>query len=261
MKKTLLFAALCVFSFATTKAQIYKGSWLLGTSIGSSTLSFGNNENDYSNSSTSYPNSQRTTNTRNFGLSFSPQIGYFVRNNFMIGASLSASFSSAHSNYTSANASTLGTDLPSVESNSNTNSISVGPILRYYFGDTRYSKTLFFIQANGAVGTSSGPTNASGEYDNYTYKTTGQTTGTFNWNAGGDLGITHFINKSIGLLAYVGYTFSSSQGHTSSTTNYIYKNGTTPSSSTTDYDFTNHTNGLSLGVGFNLFFPEHIRRG
>lgn len=260
MKKAFLFTSLFVFAVVTSQAQISKGSWLIGTSIGSSTLSFGNNDNNYSNSSTSYPNSERATTTRNFAINFGPQIGYFVKNNLMIGATLSAGFSSAHSNFTSTGASTLGTNLPSVESNSNTTSVSVGPLLRYYFGDINISKTLFFVQVNGSVGTSDGPTTASGEYDNYTYKTNGQTSGTFNWNAGGDLGVTHFINKSIGLIAYAGYSHGSSQGHSTSTTNYIYKNGTTPTS-TDDHDFNNNTNGLSFSVGFNLFLSPHKSRG
>jgi hypothetical protein len=110
MKKTPFILLLLFCSAFSALAQTEKGTWMLGGSAGwsksSSDYEFGTGSGKYKNSS----------------LSFSPNIGYFVSDNFALGLSLPIQFFK-----------TEVTGEPLMMNDSRYFSYGFGPSIRYYF--------------------------------------------------------------------------------------------------------------------------------
>jgi hypothetical protein len=245
MKNIILAAALCVISTGLF-AQVSKGTLFVGSTIGSTNYNSITNNYDYVDSGL------RKTTNHNFGIGLNPQLGVFVTDHHIVGGSLGFVFAHNKQNIES----TEG-NLNSNDTRKNTFTINVGPFVRYYFFNTAPGSTLFFAQLDAKLGTGSG--NSSGNGDNVasTFTSSGKITKIFNWNAGGSIGVTHFIQKNVGLDIFAGYNYSNDKSHNLATTNYTSKSGGANTVNTSDYDLTTHSNNIILGAGFHWLFASH----
>jgi len=221
----ILFLAAAGLAFPQNK----KGNLLIGTYLGSTGLSFGNSESGSSSSDNVYK-----SDNSGFNIGVGPSIGYFLTDSLVVGASLGISYSS--NRYEGSETKT------DYSSNSNSSSIylSLGPFLRYYLGSSNPNRVPY---VHLSVGTSLYPS-YSGHYEtgdgyeyDYSYKSYSS------WGAGLQLGYEHFLNPSIGLQYYVGYSFS----HYSYETEYDYETGEDYS-----YNYKNNSHGLSVGIGIQI---------
>ncbi len=246
MKKVTLVALFCSVASAAVFAQTSKGNLFVGTSVGTLSYASGNSEYNYTDSGF-----KKSTN-HNFGISFNPQLGVFVTNHLAVGGSLGFNLDSKKTDVT-------GTETKINNSNTKTNTFTVnaGPFVRYYFFNNIPSRNLFYTQLDTKVGTGSGSSSGSGDNDINTFTMTGKISKIFNWNVGGSIGFTHFIQKNIGLDVYAGYNYSINKSHEINTTNYTAKSGGAASVSTAEYNLTTHNNNFTAGVGFHWFLPSH----
>ena len=150
MKKLLLSLTLVAGLGFASKAQTEKGNWMVGAQAA---------------------NINYNTTAEIFSLTLSPQAGYFVSDNFAVGAKLGLGIVSA--------------------SGSTVTVYSIGPFARGYFGGTEKSK--FFAEGNVGLGgvSASGVSNTA-------------------YNLGATLGYTYFITKNVGLETGLGYGYSNS---------------------------------------------------
>jgi hypothetical protein len=176
----------------------------------------------------------------------------FVNDHLIVGGSLGFDFTHNKQSIQSTE-----NNLDNQDTRKNTFTINVGPFARYYFFNNSPGSTLFFTQVEARVGTGSGNSSGNGDNTTNTFTTSGKITKIFNWDAGGSIGVTHFIQKNIGLDIFAGYNYGSNKSHNNATTNYTTKSGGVNSSRTVDYDLTSHSNNMVLGVGFHWFFPSH----
>ncbi len=253
MKKScfLIACALGLVPALPGYGQISRGNWVLGTSLGSGSLTSSRDQNQYLSGSTSYSGTSQTTASTSFSFALNPQIGYFVADHLAIGGILSLEISSSQSNQTSS----AGSGIPSDISRSNSYSFTAGPFIRYYFGDPVLSSTLFFIQADARGGTGDGNSTVTSYRTTYISNSTGQGSGGFYWNAAGELGLVHFISKSAGLMVYAGYGYTLTQGSQLTTTNYAYKGVNTGAPDAVDHhNYRNGSGEVLIGAGFNIYF-------
>lgn len=246
MKKLILVAIFYSATTAALFAQTSKGILFVGTSVGSITYASNNSDFNYADSGF-----KKTTN-HNFGIGINPHLGVFVTNHLVVGGSLGFNIAS---NKTDANS--TETNLLNNNTKTNTFTINAGPFARYYFFNSTPSHNLFFAQLDAKVGTGSGSSSGNGDNVANTFTSTGKISKIFEWNAGGSIGFTHFIQKNIGLDFSAGYTYGMHKDHDLTTTNYTAKSGGATSVSASTYDLTQHTNNFILGVGFHWFFPSH----
>lgn len=226
MKKavfTLTIAAATLFA----NAQVSKGSWLIGASLGSLSFSSSNSATTYSNTPTEYKSDGKS-----FSLSINPTVAYFVTDNHAFGALLSFSKYNSTSNSSNTGSSTTS------KNTSNNPSFYFGPYWRGYFGSNE--KTKPFAQASFQFG-----------FSGYTSKSTistgasSETTSSpqSDWNSGAYVGMEHFLSKHLGLFVMVGGNYGKN------TVKYFYR----PSTGT-GYDYTNSYTRFytSLNVGFQV---------
>jgi hypothetical protein len=144
-----LLSSLCLFGLY---GQTEQGTWMLGG--GASTGYHFQSDNNY------------------FSIYLSPDMGYFLAENLVAGASIPLSL-------------TIEEDYRSI-------GYGITPFIRYYFGPP--SELMFFVTGSfGIDGWSS-------KYDDTTNSSTSIT-----GNAG--VGCTYFLNESIGLETILGYTY------------------------------------------------------
>ena len=229
MKKTVIGLCLLLVLTGLALPQNKMGTWFLGTSIGSAGYSFSHSESG-SDSNTNL--SIYDSNSYNF--SIYPSIGYYLQDGFVLGAYLSLGYYGAKSdssyNY---NTSTSISKYKQLY-------ISVGPFVRFYLGQEG-GKGRPYVHAS--VQTSLSPL-YSGDYipssgTGYTYKYTNYNT----ISAGLQIGYEHYLNPTLGLQYYVGYSFSSS----SYKYQYDYPTGTDPV-----YNNKSYSHGVSFGVGLQI---------
>jgi hypothetical protein len=147
MKKVMfMLSAACIFFAANVKAQFSKGTVMLGTTIGTTGYSSANSAYDYDAGNT------RSTGTHTYSFSIGPQVGVFLTQHLVFGATPSVSFTSSHVSTTSISA--TGTQTGSTTT-TNTTTVSIGPFLRDYFASVP-GNNWFYAQVNGSVGTGTG---------------------------------------------------------------------------------------------------------
>ena len=227
--KKFFFICLMLATACLAFPQNKKGNLLIGTYLGSGGLSFGNYE---SSSSSSTNISKQDSNS--FSIGVGPSIGYFLTDNLVVGTSCSLSYYSGSSD----NSNTAYTSTS--ESSYHQLYFSVGPFVRYYFGNSGgkgmpfiyiYAGTSFYPDYTSTYSTNTGYS--------YTYKYKKYSP----WNAGAQIGYEHFLNSAIGLQYYVGYSFS----HYQQTSEYDYKTDTDYT-----YDSKSNNHGISFGVSLQI---------
>lgn len=223
MKK--IFISLLALVLVSLNGQTKKGDLIVGASIGN--MRFSDN-----NSTTSYPHlaTDYKSESNSFSFSINPEIGWFLADNFAVGAMLYMGISS--SNSSSSNNMTTVTS----EGESSFFSLSAGPFARYYFGNNEKGKP--FAQASFEYGLYPGKSkssSSSGSSSETKYKPKGD------WIASASFGYEHFISEYVGVFAMVGV------GYGKSKTLYEYR----PSTGT-GYDYTYEDTRFFIPLNFGL---------
>jgi hypothetical protein len=234
VKKSVIGLCLLLVLTGLALPQNKKGTWFLGTSIGSAGYSFSHSESG-STANTNLSLSDYTS----FSFSIYPTIGYYLLDDLVLGAYFSLGFSNY--NYDSSYNYSSSTS----KSSSKYLTLSIGPFIRYYLGKEggkgrpylhAYVQPYLYPIYGGDYTPSTG-TAYTYQYKNY-----------LSLAAGIQLGYEHYLNPTIGLQYYVGYTFSSY----SYNTEYDYPTG--PDSV---YTYKSNSHGFSFGVGLQIHLsPE-----
>jgi hypothetical protein len=225
------------------KAQFKPGTLMIGATVGSTAYSSANSDYEYDNGTA------KSTGTKAYTFSVGPQVGVFVTPNVVIGGTLSYSLN--HSTVNTTNTSATNTETGS-KSITTTNTISLGPLIRYYFAGLT-GKNWFYGQINGSAGVGTGSSSGSAYATTTTSTSTGKVDGIFNWNAGGSLGMTHFFYKHIGMDFSLGYLYSHAHSNNDNTTYTTKTSNEQITSATNNYVLKTGTNGITLAVGFHWF--------
>ncbi len=224
-------------------AQMYRGDIFLGGSIGSTVYNIGTSTYNYDAYNT------RTASIKNFSLSLSPTIGFFVNSSTVVGTIINLSYSI---NTNNTNNTTVD---PLINYNTvNSNTFSLVPFMRYYFYTSGHNNTFLFgqLEAGGGVG---GGNNTQTVYykNNSGYQSNGNTTGLFVLKTAGRLGITHLVQPNIGFDLSLGISHDYQR---SNFTQYIEKISTTGKlgNTTTTYKANEPLTGFALSAGFHFFY-------
>jgi hypothetical protein len=233
MKKWITLAMvmlMVLIAAATAGAQTKKGTWTFGADVGSGYIE--STSSEYSNSSSSNISKSKGS---SFGIGVYPMFGYFIADNIAIGASLSFSFSSGSSD----SSETASTATSTYKSSSTY--VFLGPFFRFYFGGAG-SKGLPYLQVGAGVSLypsySGDASYSSGSAYHFSYK---KYTGV---QAEVELGYEHFLNPSIGIKYYVGYSYN----HYDYSYFYDYVTGT-------DYTYNSKSSygSINFGVGLQIY--------
>jgi len=242
MKKIFLAVSIGIAGLTVVKGQQTKGSLFIGTGAGTAVYNSGNYNYNYS-----YGNI-KNLDAKTFELNFNESIGVYLTDHFVFGGSLNVAYNHEKDNATNTNAIVL-TDVATT----NATTFAIGPFMRYYFFNTTPSKTQFYVEAAGAIGTGSGNTAEATAGNASSSVITGNTSGVLVYRARGGLGLTHYITKNIGLDFQAGYLYN----YDKQTTNY--NSQTTNSGQVTSSQYsakiTLPTNGVEFLAGFHLLIP------
>jgi hypothetical protein len=242
--KTLVAAAVLTCSVSLRAvAQFKKGTVMMGTTVGTTAYSSANSDYDFDNGNT------RSTGTKTYTFGIGPQIGVFISPNVVVGGSLTINLNNTKVNTVNDNTNYTSTG---TKTNTTTTTVSLGPFLRYYFAQVK-GNNWFYTQVNGSVGTGGGSSSGSSFATTTTNTTTGKVSDILNWNAGGSIGMTHFIDKHIGMDFSLGYTYTHAHSDNDNTTYTTNKSSGALTASTNNYTLGTTTNGVTLGVGFHWF--------
>jgi hypothetical protein len=248
MYKKISLAAILVLCLVTVSfSQFNKGDRMIGSYVAGTTFSSGNTDYSYPNSTPGYE-----AKSNSFALTFSPNYGWFIQSNKVVGITLNAGFNSSKiSNM-------QGGNTFSEYKNGQFN-LGIGGFFRNYFS-SKSTTVLPFAQASVNFGTGSG-TNDGFLYSSDVigpYKETydGKSSGVAFLNATLSFGLTKMVTKNTGLDFFAGYTYSYNKKTSKTTTVRTYTGGAggfTGESEPTE-KYTGH--GFSLGVGFQIFLEK-----
>jgi len=249
MKKASLILCLLVGSTLSASAQFSKGTIFVGPTLGTTSFQSASDNLDY----TSGNNSNRSASSKTYTLTVGPQVGKFLTDHLVLGASLNYSLSVKNTN---TNTTLTNNNLLATNAKTNTSTFNAGPFLRYYYFET-LSKNMFYAQLNGTLGTGSGGSSGSGANNvNSTYQSNGTVTNIFAWNAGGSIGVTHFFNDLVGMDVAIGYNYISNTSNNNSSTNTTANATEIVTNTSNNYRETLLTHSITLGFGFHWFFKK-----
>ncbi len=251
MKKIASIFIVSITLTLSVSAQFSKGTIFVGPTIGTNSYQSASDNLNYSNGN----NQARAATSKAYTFSVGPQVGVFVSDHLVLGASVNYSLSVKN---TSTNTILVNGNLLTTNAKTNTSTFNTGPFLRYYYFD-KLSRTMFYTQLNGTVGTGSGGSSSNGNNNiTSTYQSNGTINGIFSWNAGGSIGLTHFFNDFIGMDVAVGYSYNSVTSHDQNNTNTTSNTSEIVTSVPNNYKETLLTHGVTLGLGFHWFFKKSI---
>jgi hypothetical protein len=243
-RTVILLIVLLVFS-AAVNAQFTKGMRTIGATVGTAFFNGGKTDISYPPPTAGY-----TSNNDNYGISLSPEMGWFVSDNMVAGARLIFAYSKSKTNDVSdASGNTFNKD------ESDRFNAGIGGFLRNYFKSP--GSVSPFGQFNLSLGTGSSSTKGFTFNGNDKSSYDGNSSGDFFINAGISLGITKMLNDHTGLDFFAGYTYSRNKSTFSKTTNVDQGNN-----GTIDITFENNptqkfsNNGLSLGISLQVFLDK-----
>lgn len=221
--------------------QFTKGDRMVGSSVASIFFNSGNADRGNGNSKIT-----------NYGISITPNIGWFISDKTVVGATLNINPHGQKTTYEK-NGSTYESD------KSNSFDIGLGGYVRNYFSNK--SDWAPFGQFSLNAGISSLKTEGFFYYPtgSLLYKSTysGSSSGGFFVNAAFVAGLTKMMGENAGLDLFVGYNFSYNKNTFKRTTlDYISSTDNNPVriNDVTNTKFTNH--GFVLGVGFQVFLRQ-----
>jgi hypothetical protein len=230
-------------------SQLKKGTRMVGATIGSIFYNSGNSEYSFPPPTTGY-----TSTASNYGLSFSPSMGWFISDNTAIGALMILSYNKSKLNDQSdANGNIFNKD------NSTRFNIGLGGFARNYF--KTFGNLLPFGQLNLNFGTGSTTTKGFTFFGNDKHTYDGKSSGDFFLNGGFSIGFTKLLNNNTGLDLFAGYTYSYTKSTFKKYTEIDEANNGSIDSRTENnptQKFTNH--GVSAGVSFQVFLNRKTKK-
>jgi hypothetical protein len=247
MLRKIICLLLLITSFTlASRAQFSKGMRMAGAVFGSAFFNSGKYE--YTVPS---PTTGSKVHTNTFGVSVSPNYGWFISDKTVVGFQFSAGYKYDKLLEADENDVTFHKNI------SKNYSVSLGGFARNYFSAT--GSFLPFAQASVAAGI--GSSDHSGfEYNSsplYKDEFKGQGSGDFLLSGGISIGATKMINPHIGLDIVAGYNYTYNKSKYKTTTlRDAGLDGTIDETATGEVDtkFTNH--GLTLGVGLQIFLDK-----
>ncbi len=235
----------------SASAQFSKGTIFVGPTLGTNSYQSASDNLNYSSGS----NQTRTASSKAYTLSFGPQVGVFINDHLVLGGSINYSLSVRNTNTSTT---LTNNNLLTTNAKTNTSTVNAGPFVRYYYFD-KLSKTMFYTQLNGTLGTGRGGSSSSGNNNiNSTYQSDGTINGIFSWNVGGSIGLTHFFNDFVGMDFAVGYGYTSVNSNNQNVTNTSSNISEIVTTVPNDYKETLLTHAVTLGLGFHWFFNKVI---
>ena len=239
-QKTSVFCLFLMLASITLNAQFAKGDKMVGASIAS--IFFNSGNTDFSRT---FGNG--TSKITNYGVSITPQLGWFISDKTAIGVTLNINPNGQKTTY-QANGNTYQSD------KSTSFNIGFGGFIRNYFSGKSAWMPFGQFGLNGGI--SNLKTDGFG-YNNpsyYKYTYSGNSSGGLFINSALDLGLTKMFGDNAGLDLFIGYNFSYDKTTFKRTTLYYHSStDTNPDTSpdVTTTKFTNH--GFVLGLGFQVF--------
>jgi hypothetical protein len=244
--RCLLTLACALLLSAASFAQFKKGDRLIGSTIG--TTSYGSGNTDF----TSSGRYGSTLHTKNFSVNLSPLAGIFITDNAVIGGSLLFQVSRQK-----ASNSTSGTIYK--RDNANVTDAGAGFFFRQYLKGSASLRPFAHIYLNAGSGKVTGngvyyynyqTTTATESYDTYT-------SGRFFINTGINAGVTKMIAPGIGIDAFIGYGFSSTDFKSITDGRVDYASAAIPDE-TYHRETGQHYSGssLNLGIGVQVFLKK-----
>src|SRR5579872_5500746 len=133
MKKINLIFVICITSGLSASAQFSKGTIFVGPTLGTNSYQSASDNLNYSSGN----NQVRTASSKTYAFSVGPQVGVFITDHLVLGASVNYSLSVKNTN---TNTSLTNNNLLTTNARTNTSTFNTGPFLRYYYFD-KLSKT------------------------------------------------------------------------------------------------------------------------
>ena len=244
MKKILTTVVALTLCITVVKAQLAKGNLFVGSSFGVASYTGINTNYNFSDGTT------RLQNQDNYNVNIDPQYGVFLTDHLILGGMLILDYNNDKT--------VISNNEPTVSNSTSTvisTLFSAGPFVRYYFYDSTPSNTVLYLQADAALGTGGGSSSGSGSNTGSSYVSSGKLSQFFLYRGGFAVGVTHFVNQTLGLDFSVGYDYL----HEHYTDNYntatrIYSTGVV-----TDPFYSAGVRSISNGVTLNVVFHYFIR--
>jgi hypothetical protein len=240
LKKLISIHALVILvslSCQNATAQLSKGNWLFEGNLGN--ISFGNSDSEYVSGT-----SISTYKSSGFSFDIFPRAGYFITNNFVLGATTGFGFNSGKSE----NKNTAG--IKTGENNYSGSYANLIPFIRYYFPGKE--KLRFYGQAGAGINITLSQKSEGKSFNG--------TTGNLNYNyhidypkkynsfsANGLFGMNYFLSNTTALNSSIGYYYS--KGKETS----VYVQDTTP---TSESKYSANSSRIEWSVGFTIFLDK-----
>jgi len=238
----LLFITL-LSCYQNSNAQLTKGNWLFEGNLGNISFNNGNSKN----TGTGFKSESVS---KNFNIDFYTRAGYFLTNDFALGADLGLGFNNG--TYESTNTNGIKTS----ESKSSSTYMNVGPFVRYYLPSTKQTFR-FYGQVGAGINMTLSIKNEGKSFNG----TTGVLSNDYFYNypkkyntfsANGAIGMNYFLSGTTALNSSIGYYYSKAK----QTTNFTSTSGgVTTTSDNTHYEYDNSR--ISWSLGFTIFIDKN----
>lgn len=237
------FLAFAIAISISSKAQFKKGEKIVGSSVGS--LVFNSGKSDIN---VAQIGSNKSV-SKGYNISINPTLGWFISDKTAVGASVNINPSNNKISYSQSGS--------TYQSDKATNfNVGLGGFARHYFGSSKdllpfgqlgVNFGISNLKTEGFFYGGSGPTAYKSTY-------TGKSTGGMYLNTSVQAGITKMISAQTGLDFYLGYSYSYNSNTFNRTNLRDDGNDGTIDSRSENQTTTKYTNnGLTIGVGFQIF--------
>ena len=237
---TIILIFLSVFS---ANAQFKKGMRMVGASVANIYINSG--ETDYSDPSISGP---YTSNNKNFGIGFTPNFGWFISDNTVVGGLVGL-------NYRHQKIFDVSNGTTFRRNTSNFFDWGIGGFARNYFKSSGNWLPFGQFSTNFGLGNSDHEGFSFSGNDKSTFE--GKSSGDFFANAGLSAGLTKMLNANTGLDIFISYNYSYSKSTYKTTTKTDLGNdGSIDQTAISEptSKLTNH--GFAAGIGFQIFLNK-----
>jgi Outer membrane protein beta-barrel domain len=247
-RKSIFFTATTAFAMALLSVtpaeaqQLKKGNMLVETSMGDININTGKTKYESPTNVTSRYNS------KSFGITLSPRVGFFLSDNFVLGTEVNISlYNSNEDDFNS-------TGVKTSDSKFRSTSIGLSPFARLYFPG-KNPRSVFYGQLSAGFNT-----DVSRKQDYVYYNALGAITNKFKYNYskkpsnyGGNVkvGWNRFLTESIALNMDLGYEFR----RNTQTSTYTNTPAVGPATTSTSSKYTYNRSGVVWGLGFTMFIP------
>ncbi|HMI78117.1 MAG TPA: hypothetical protein VK484_04955 [Ferruginibacter sp.] len=240
---TVLFFPLLISG--STMAQFGKGGKFVEGGFGG--ISYSKSDNKSETGGTT-----GKSDSRSFGISLYPRIGFFIADNFAVGAEVDIAFTNSKSN----NFSSI-TGVKTSDTKGNYINVGIGPFARYYFSGSADGKSKFYGQVGGSINADLSYDYEGNSYNSVTGAKVSTTTYDYkkkerSYTGSALLGWNRFLTDNVALNLNLGYRYY--------TRTYTYNSTVTPvvgsPSTSPDVKYSTDNHYVAWNIGFTMFFPS-----